>query len=758
MSYSKLIKAGILSIGLTVLVTVSSPAATVYDSNGNKVNGIEEVSSDDHKKTFKCEKGLSYLLEGVSELKGADSSKVKYEDDTIKVLDYCEFSVILESGDVYEFKCEAPTEPVVEKPAEEPKEEAKEPPVEPVVEAPPVEEPQPAEEVQQVVEAPQETQQEPVEDLVVEPDDTQVEEAPQETLPSDEPTTEETTEADTEADTEATTEEVTEAETEATTEVTTEASTEAIEESTVESEVPTAETEASTEDETESESEESIIAAPVEEQVPFEQHEINVELPTTTDTESSSVIHDVSGIHKEEPEEQPRTPIAPPVVDSDKADLSNTIIDSVQGITPEETENKEDNPYSLKKEDLILFQELEKEKEQNSVTVLVKNIDTDDLSNSAETIMTIVTSPQQDTDSVSEQIVKGIESNIEEPVDITENTKTEEKETEVTVEVPETEVVEDSFEKEETEETSEFTVVEETEAIEETEETEAIEETEEVEETEKSTEETEVAEETETEEVKESETEAVETEVIEESETEVVETEEVKETKPETQVETEVVETEPATEAVVEEPTTEVQETEPTESLLPDVKPSNDASSIITKLDIKVEETEEDAPINDEFIDKSQSDEILNVIGSHNEVDSVGYNTLDVETVKLDSEIDVEQGLAAASVINNAKLSEEKHIGYKGQTFHLNVLNGSVDNIESSNDAVASINSDGTISLNKVGKASITVESNGKTMSCEVLCANPEFDGTHIFSSTFAEHKQNARKYQRELNKRHIKK
>jgi cell wall-associated NlpC family hydrolase len=278
--------------------------------------------------------------------------------------------------------------------------------------------------------------------------------------------------------------------------------------------------------------------------------------------------------------------------------------------------------------------------------------------------------------------------------------------------------------------------VEETEAIEETEETEAIEETEEVEETEKSTEETEVAEETETEEVKESETEAVETEVIEESETEVVETEEVKETEPETQVETEVVETEPATEAVtepaVEEPTTKVQETEPTESLLPDVKPSDDASSIITKLDIKVEETEEDAPINDEFIDKSQSDEILNVIGSHNEVDSVGYNTLDVETVKLDSEIDVEQGLAAASVINNAKLSEEKHIGYKGQTFHLNVLNGSVDNIESSNDAVASINSDGTISLNKVGKASITVESNGKTMSCEVLCANPEFDDSFI--------------------------
>lgn len=38
------------------------------------------------------------------------------------------------------------------------------------------------------------------------------------------------------------------------------------------------------------------------------------------------------------------------------------------------------------------------------------------------------------------------------------------------------------------------------------------------------------------------------------------------------------------------------------------------------------------------------------------------------------------------------------------------------------------------------------------------MCANPEFDGTHIFSSTFAEHKQNARKYQRELNKRHIKK
>lgn len=37
------------------------------------------------------------------------------------------------------------------------------------------------------------------------------------------------------------------------------------------------------------------------------------------------------------------------------------------------------------------------------------------------------------------------------------------------------------------------------------------------------------------------------------------------------------------------------------------------------------------------------------------------------------------------------------------------------------------------------------------------MCANPAFDGTHIFSENFAQHSRAAREYQRELNKRHIK-
>lgn len=37
------------------------------------------------------------------------------------------------------------------------------------------------------------------------------------------------------------------------------------------------------------------------------------------------------------------------------------------------------------------------------------------------------------------------------------------------------------------------------------------------------------------------------------------------------------------------------------------------------------------------------------------------------------------------------------------------------------------------------------------------MCANPAFDGTHIFSETFAQHTRAAREYQRELNKRNIK-
>ena len=36
------------------------------------------------------------------------------------------------------------------------------------------------------------------------------------------------------------------------------------------------------------------------------------------------------------------------------------------------------------------------------------------------------------------------------------------------------------------------------------------------------------------------------------------------------------------------------------------------------------------------------------------------------------------------------------------------------------------------------------------------MCANPDFSGTHIFSSTYAKHSAVARKYQRELNKRNM--
>jgi UPF0755 protein len=37
------------------------------------------------------------------------------------------------------------------------------------------------------------------------------------------------------------------------------------------------------------------------------------------------------------------------------------------------------------------------------------------------------------------------------------------------------------------------------------------------------------------------------------------------------------------------------------------------------------------------------------------------------------------------------------------------------------------------------------------------MCANPDFSGTHIFSSSYAKHSAVAREYQRELNKRKLK-
>ena len=37
------------------------------------------------------------------------------------------------------------------------------------------------------------------------------------------------------------------------------------------------------------------------------------------------------------------------------------------------------------------------------------------------------------------------------------------------------------------------------------------------------------------------------------------------------------------------------------------------------------------------------------------------------------------------------------------------------------------------------------------------MCANPDFSGTHIFSSSYAKHSAVARQYQRELNNRKIK-
>jgi UPF0755 protein len=37
------------------------------------------------------------------------------------------------------------------------------------------------------------------------------------------------------------------------------------------------------------------------------------------------------------------------------------------------------------------------------------------------------------------------------------------------------------------------------------------------------------------------------------------------------------------------------------------------------------------------------------------------------------------------------------------------------------------------------------------------MCANPDFSGTHIFSTTYAKHKSVAKQYQRELDRRKIK-
>ena len=37
------------------------------------------------------------------------------------------------------------------------------------------------------------------------------------------------------------------------------------------------------------------------------------------------------------------------------------------------------------------------------------------------------------------------------------------------------------------------------------------------------------------------------------------------------------------------------------------------------------------------------------------------------------------------------------------------------------------------------------------------MCANPDFSGTHVFSSTYAKHSAVARQYQRELNHRKVK-